>query len=183
MKEALASGIALNRLLSSYFRSTEVLVALVDLTRLLQEECDEFSKNHDFPIRVTVEGQINPLLLEEPIVRSTVHHLCLLAQKTQTPNANFELALEELDDDLLRNMVLASPKGRYVSLRLKVMLADYQQIEDTEFLNPFVISVDPKNDLGLAKMFRMIQNHGGNLDVTVHDQYLTLTLYFPIANK
>lgn len=179
MKDALDSGIALNRALATFFRPTQVMVVPVDLAHLAGEECENFAKTYTFTVKAIVEGRLNPVSLEERAVRSLVRNLCLLAQVTQTPHARLELSSAELDDGAIKGMILESRSGAYICMRLTVTLVDYLQHEETEFLNPFVLSLDQKLDPGLAMIFQVMQNHGGNVDITSQDHKLTVSLYFP----
>ncbi len=182
MKDAIDSGVALNRVLATYFRPAQVMVAPVDLALLAREECENFKQTYKFTVQAIVEGPLEPVSLEEPAVRSMVRNLCLLAQATKTPKARLELSTAELDDDSIKGMVLESRSGSYICMRLTVTLADYPQQEETEFLNPFVLSLDPKKDPGPAMIYQVMQNHGGNLDITSQDPKLTVALYFPSPN-
>lgn len=182
MKDALDSGIALNRVLATYYRPAQVMVVPVDLAQLAREECENFEKTYKFTVTANVGGRLEPVSLEEPAVRSVVRNLCLLAQVTKTPKARLELSSAELDDDTIKGMVLESRSGTYICMRLTVTLVDYPQQEETEFLNPFVLSLDQKQDPGPAMIFQVMQNHGGNLDITSQDQKLTMSLYFPSPN-
>ena len=182
MKDAIDSGIALNRVLATYYRPAQVMVVPVDLAQLANEECENFKKTHEFIVKAIVEGQLKLVTLEEPAIRSVVRNLCLLAQVTKTPQARLELSAAELDEDTLKGMVLESRAGPYICMRLTVSLVDYPQQEETEFLNPFALTLDQKKDPGPAMIFQVMQNHGGNLDITSQDRKLTMSLYFPSPN-
>ena len=182
MKDAIDSGIALNRALAIYYRAAQVMVVPVDLAQLASEECEKFNETYKFPVKVIVEGQLKPVTVEEPAIRSVVRNLCLLAQVTKTPKARLELSIAELDEDTLKGMVLESRSGSYLCMRLTVTLVDYPQQEETEFLNPFALTLDQKKDPGPAMIFRVMQNHRGNLDITSQDQKLTVSLHFPSPN-
>lgn len=179
MEEALRTGIALNKRLAEYYRASQVMLVDVDLAAVVGEACSAFAREHDFAVDLSVASDLEPLLLEETAVRSLVANLCLLAKETKTSPACLELAPIELEEKDIAAMVLDSQPGPYVRLQTTVSLAGYSQEEETEFLNPFAISIDHAKDLGLALLFSTLLNNGGNLDVAIQDQCITLAIYFP----
>jgi signal transduction histidine kinase len=183
MKEALQAGIDLNKRLSAFYRESPVLVADTDLTAVVREECAAFASEHGFRVEVVSQEVIEPIPLDEPAVRSLVGNLCLLAMKTGTTDARLELTLMHLGDEDLAGMVLDSRPGGYLCLLIAVSLADYPQVEATEFLNPFALEPDHSGELGLALLVSLLQNHGGNLDVTIRDHLLSMAIYFPQRPK
>ncbi len=179
MKEALRSGIDLNKRLAEFYRPSQEMVTEVDLASVTREVCAAFAQEHDFAVEVIISGKPKPILLNEPAIRALVGNLCSLARKTGTSPARLELVPAGLEEAAITAMVLQSQPGPYLCLRTTISLADYHQEEDTEFLNPFAFEPDDSSGLGLALLYNTLQNHGGNLDITSRDKCLTLNLYLP----
>ncbi len=179
MKEALRSGINLNKRLASFYRTTDVMGADTDLVAALTDVCATFSRDQEFVIELLAEDMLQPLYLDEPSLRHLAGDLCLLAKATGTEPARLELASRQLDEAAIASMVLAGSPGNYVRLQTSISLTDYPQEEETEFLNPFVFDTGEPSGLGLALLYGTLKNHGGNLDVTLDGDSLTLALYFP----
>lgn len=179
MKEALQSGIDLNKRLAEFYRPSQEMITEIDLAVVAREVCTSFAREHDFPMGVTVSGDLKPVPLNEPAIRSLIGDLCLLAKVTGTSPGQMELAPAELEEEAIAAMVLENRPGPYLRLRITISLADYPQEEETEFLNPFALEQDYSSGLGLALLYNTLQNHGGNLDVASQDKYITLSLYFP----
>ena len=179
MKEALQSGIDLNKRLVEFYRLGQEMITDVDLAAAAREVCATFARDQEFTVDVIVSGELKPVPLNEAAIRSLVGDLCLLAKETGTSPAQLELAPAELEEAAIAAMVLESRPGPYLRLRITISLADYPQEEETEFLNPFALEQDYSSGLGLALLHNTLQNHGGNLDVASQDKYITLNLYFP----
>lgn len=179
MKEALQSGIDLNKRLAEFYRLGQEMITDVDLAAAAREVCATFARDQEFTVDVIVSGELKPVPLNEAAIRSLVGDLCLLAKETGTSPAQLELAPAELEEAAIAAMVLESRPGPYLRLRITISLADYPQEEETEFLNPFALEQDYSSGLGLALLHNTLQNHGGNLDVASQDKYITLNLYFP----
>ncbi len=179
MKEALQSGIDLNKRLAEFYRPGQVMITDVDLAAAAREVCATFARDREFTMEVIVSGELKPVPLNEAAIRSLVGDLCLLAKETGTSPAQMELAPAELEEEAIAAMVLESRPGPYLRLRITISLADYPQEEETEFLNPFALEQDYSSGLGLALLHNTLQNHGGNLDVASQNKYITLNLYFP----
>jgi len=179
MKEALQSGIDLNKRLVEFYRLGQEMITDVDLAAAAREVCATFARDQEFTVDVIVSGELKPVPLNEAAIRSLVGDLCLLAKETGTSPAQLELAPAELEEEAIAAMVLESRPGPYLRLRITISLADYPQEEETEFLNPFALEQDYSSGLGLALLHNTLQNHGGNLDVASQDKYITLNLYFP----
>ncbi len=183
MKDALQSGIDLNKRLAKLYRLSQEMVTEVDLASVAREVCAAFAQEHDITVEVIVSGKQKPILLNEPTIRALVGDLCLLVEKSGTSPAQLELAPSELEEEAIAAMVLESQPGPYVCLRTTISLAEYPQEEDTEFLNPFAFEPDDSSGLGLALLYNTLQNHGGNLDITSRDKCLTLNLYLPSSQE
>ncbi len=128
---------------------------------------------------MVADEALPPVYLEETSLRQLAGDLCLLAKATGTKPASLELAPRQLDEAAIASMVLPGRPGDYVRLQTSISLADYPQQEETEFLNPFVFDTGEPSGLGLAPLYGTLKNHGGNLDVTLDGDGLTLALYFP----
>ncbi len=179
MKEALRSGIALNKRLATFYRTTDVMGAETDLVAALKDVCTTFSREQGFVVEVLAEEALPSVYLDEPSLRHLAGDLCLLAKVTGTVPARLELAPRQLDEEAIASMVLSGRPGDYVRLQTRIFLANYPQQEETEFLNPFAFDTGEPNGLGLAPLYGTLRNHGGNLDVTLDGDNLTLALYFP----
>lgn len=179
MKEALQSGIDLNKRLAEFYRLGQEMITDVDLAAAAREVCATFARDQEFTVDVIVSGELKPVPLNEAAIRSLVGDLCLLAKETGTSPAQLELAPAELEEAAIAAMVLESQPGPCLRLRITISLADYSQEEETEFLNPFALEPYYSSSLGLALLHNTLQNHGGNLDVASQDRYITLSLYFP----
>ena len=180
MKEALRSGITLNKRLATFYSSADVMGAEMDLAAALTDVCATFSREQEFVVAVLAEEALPSVYLDEPSLRHLAGDLCLLAKVTGTVPARLELAPRQLDEEAIASMVLPGRPGDYVRLQTRIFLADYPQQEETEFLNPFAFDTGEPNGLGLAPLYGTLRNHGGNLDVTLDGDSLTLALYFPV---
>ena len=179
MKEALQAGIDLNRRLAAFYRETPAMVADTDLASVVREACTAFTDAHDFQVEVISDDALEPLPLDKTAVRSLVGDLCMLVMKAGTAHPRLVLTAMHLGEEPLAGMVLESRPGDYVRLEICISLADYPQAEETEFLNPFALNPDHREGLGLALLISNLQNHGGNLDVSLADHLLTMAIYFP----
>ena len=179
IKEALQEGIALNRRLAAFYRSDPGVMTETDPADTVREVCATYAGEHGFSMEVKVRGDLEPVMLNGPSLRSLVANLCFLVEKTRTIPAVLELETVQLDAKQIGGMALDSPPGGYLRLQTSVSLAEYSQEEETELLNPFALDpVDPK-DMGLSLIYSSVLSHGGNLDVTLRDKLLTLALYYP----
>ncbi|MFB0515287.1 MAG: hypothetical protein ACETWG_01635 [Candidatus Neomarinimicrobiota bacterium] len=179
MDEALRAGIKLNERLAGLYQARQIMVAETDFAGLVGEVCAGFAREQNFTVAVAVEGDLEPIPLEEPAVRALVTNLCHLAKETNTTPASITLCPVELDEKALMPMIFDSRSGPYICLRMAISLADYSQEEETEFLNPFALDPDSTRDLGLPLLFNTLRNHGGNLDVALQNECITLAIYFP----
>jgi len=82
MKDALQSGIDLNKRLAEFYRPSQEMVIEVDLASITREVCATFAQEHDFAVEVMVSGKPKPILLNEPAIRALVGNLCSLAKKS-----------------------------------------------------------------------------------------------------
>lgn len=179
MKEALQSGIALNKRLAEFYRPSQEITAKVDLAAVVREVCTAFTQKENFALKVVVSGDFEDIPLNETTIKSLIGDLCHLAKITGTSPAQIELAPVDLEAETTTTLVMESQPGPYVRLRTALSLADYPQKEETEFLNPFANEYEYSSELGLALLWIALQNHGGNLDVTARDEHIIIDLYFP----
>ena len=179
MTEALQAGIRLNRVLASIYRQTSAMVALADLAALAREVSRLHADEHGTSVEVIVADEVAPFLFEESSLQKAIAYLCLLAQTTSTPQPQLIIARTELHAESISELVLHSRPGPYVTLEMSVALSTYEQDEETAFLNPFALSFNGDNGLGLAELFSILENHDGSLDVSKADERLTLRLHFP----
>ncbi len=179
MKEALQSGIELNKRLSEFYHPYQDIIGEVNLEVVTREVCTTFTQKEHFALEVVVTAASGNLPLNEATVRSLIMDLCQMAKETGTSPAQIELTPIDLEADKITTLIMDSQPGPYVRLRTAISLADYPQKEETEFLNPFVEQHEYSSKLGLAALWIALQNHNGNLGITIQDDYAIIELYFP----
>ncbi len=179
IKEALHSGIQLNKRLAAFYGSTNIMGADVDLVAAVKDACATFSRAGDLAVEVTVKEELPPVYLDEPAVQSLLRDLCLLLKVTGTSPAALILSRAQLDEGTIAGMVLDSQPGSYACVQATISLSDYDQPEATAFMNPFAFDTGDPMSLGLALIYGILRNHEGNLDVSVDHAQLALRLYFP----
>jgi len=176
--EAVDAGVAFNRSLASFYRSAALIAMPVKPGDLAREVCSEYSKKQNYSVAIEENGAISELPLDEPAVRAIIESLCILAQKTNTEEATLALASVNLEATAISSMVFDSAPGDYLQLRMDFAVNEDEPGE-LSFLDPFIITSDVKNDLGLARIFPDISRHQGNLDIIIEDRKASLVLYFP----
>lgn len=181
MKEALQAGIELNKQLSEFYHPYQDIIEEVNLETVTREVCTTFAQKENFALKVVVTADLGTLPLNEAIAKSLIMDLCQLAKETGTSPAQIELASLDLDAKTITILIMESQPGPYVRLRMSVSLAHYQQKEETEFLNPFVDQHEYSSELGLASLWIALQNHNGNLGITIQDDNAIIDLYFPCS--
>ncbi len=180
IKSAVNSGIALNQQISSLYRSANIMVVTRNLADLVRAAAAEFVAGNDYT--VDVDGTTGELQLDAPAVTELINDLCTLAKTAGNPKASFVLASVTLTEDDTANMILDSLAGKFAEITFKIDTAKMDQDDETKFFNPFIIAATGSKELGVGGVFALLRNHHGNIDVTSHDQTMTIKIYFPKSN-
>lgn len=177
MQEALDSGIGRNKALAGFYRQTEVMMIETDPLALAKAAADQFADAHRFEVELHAPEDIAPLRLEEPIFSNLITYLCHLLLTAAAGDPVIALSMQSLDEKQLGDFVMESPPGDYLLVQVH---ADASELGGAAtFLEPFQMPISEDAALGMGELFPIISNHGGNLDLQLEQEILTLNAYFP----
>ena len=178
MQEALDSGIRRNKALAGFYRQTQVMIIETDPLALAKGAVDQFAVDHSFEAVIDAPGDITPLQLEEPAFAKFISYLCHLLKAAASGDPVIALLMQSLREEQLGDFVMESPPGDYLLVQVQTSAGELEG-GPTTFLEPFQMAISEDAVLGMGELLPIIFNHGGNLDLQLEGELLTLNAYFP----
>lgn len=176
MYDALKSGIDLNKRLSAFYQSSDLIWHTISLPDVAREVIGAFEEIHSTVPQLNIAEDIADVALDINGVNTILTSMCLLAKKCGA-DSQLTISHSTLSREDIEQMILPADEDVYIGFELDTPVSDHFPGDSLDFLVPFKISDDPQNDVGLALIFNIASNHHGTIDLKMTGRRLILSIY------